>query len=79
MGAVWLRASPAAGRLWASLPLVLLAGLAGGVVLAALVGPPFRRRPAPLPGGQSHHRRDGLVSRAGRGSRRGPTWPRSYG
>jgi hypothetical protein len=48
MGAVWLRArAQLRGRLWASLLLVLLVGLAGGVVLAALVG--ARRSDAALP------------------------------
>ena len=48
MGAVWLRArAQLRGRLWASLLLVLLAGLAGGVVLAALAG--ARRSETALP------------------------------
>jgi hypothetical protein len=39
MGAVWLRTrAQLRGRLWASLLLVLLTGLAGGVVLTALAG-----------------------------------------
>jgi hypothetical protein len=48
MGAVWLRArAQLRGRVWASLLLVLLAGLTGGVVLAALAG--ARRSEAALP------------------------------
>ena len=48
MGAVWLRArAQLRGRVWASLLLVLLAGLAGGVALAALTG--ARRSEAALP------------------------------
>jgi hypothetical protein len=48
MGAVWLRArAQLRGRVWASLLLVLLAGLTGGVVLTALAG--ARRSEAALP------------------------------
>jgi hypothetical protein len=48
MGAVWLRTrAQLRGRLWASLLLVLLTGLAGGVVLTALAG--ARRSDAALP------------------------------
>jgi hypothetical protein len=48
MGAVWLRArAQLRGRLWASLLLVLLTGLTGGIVLAALAG--AHRSDAALP------------------------------
>ena len=81
MGAVWLRTrAQLRGRLWASLLLVLLTGLAGGVVLTALAAPA-----APTP----HCRASWLpvappTPRSGFsgqrvGSRPGPTLPRSCG
>jgi hypothetical protein len=81
MGAVWLRArAQLRGRVWASLLLLLLAGLAGGVVLAALAG--ARRSDAALPRFRlpvAPPRPRSGFSDQGVGSRRGPTSPRSYG